>query len=73
VGRLDMMLTSSYGTSLGLLVRMRDLLPGRYAFGLTGRDPNGNRLPAADYTLTLAAVPPDGSRATYRTVKFTIK
>jgi subtilisin family serine protease len=73
VGRLDMVLTSAYGTSLGLLVRMRDLLPGRYAFGLTGRDPNGNRLPPGDYTLSLTAVPPDGSRATHRTVTFTIR
>jgi hypothetical protein len=73
VGRLDMELTSAYGTSVGLLVRMRDLLPGRYAFGLTGRDPNGKTLPAGDYTLTLTAVPPDGSRATRRSVEFTIK
>src|SRR5512132_782822 len=72
-GRLDMVLTSSLGTHLGLLVRMRDLLPGSYAFGLTGRDPNGNVLPAGDYTLALAAIPPDGSRATYRKVTFTIK
>jgi hypothetical protein len=73
VGRLDMVLTNSSGTHLGLLVRMRDLLPGSYAFGLTGRDPNGNTLPAGDYTLALAAIPPDGSRATYRKVLFTIK
>jgi minor extracellular serine protease Vpr len=73
VGRLDMNLTTAYGTSPGLLVRMRDLLPGRYAFGLTGRDPQGNKLPAGDYTLTLTAVPPDGSRATTRTLKFAIK
>jgi minor extracellular serine protease Vpr len=73
VGRLDMVLTSAYGTTLGLLVRMRDLLPGRYAFGLTGRDPNGNTLPAGDYTLTLTAVPPDGSRPTSRSVTFTIR
>jgi hypothetical protein len=73
VGRLDMVLTSSLGTHLGLLVRMRDLLPGSYAFGLTGRDPNGNVLPAGDYTLALAAIPPDASRATYRKVTFTIK
>ena len=51
-----------YGTSLGLLVRMRDLLPGRYAFGLTGRDPQGNRLPAGEYTLTLTAIPPGVAR-----------
>src|SRR5262249_48566432 len=73
VGRLDMVLANSSGTHLGLLVRMRDLLPGSYAFGLTGRDPNGNTLPAGDYTLALAAIPPDGSRATYRKVVFTIQ
>ena len=73
VGRLDMVLTSASGSDLGLLVRMRDLLPGSYAFGLTGRDLNGNLLPACDYTLALTAVPPDGSRATYRKVTFTIK
>jgi minor extracellular serine protease Vpr len=73
VGRLDMVLTSSSGISLGLLVRMRDLLPGSYAFGLTGRDPNGNRLPAGNYTLTLTAVAPDRSRSTTRRLSFTIK
>jgi hypothetical protein len=73
VGRLDMVLTNADGTHLGLLVRMRDLLPGSYAFGLTGRDPNGNTLPAGDYTLTLTAIPPDGSKATRRQVTFTIE
>jgi Subtilase family/Peptidase inhibitor I9 len=73
VGRLDMVLTNSTGFTLGLLVRMRDLLPGSYAFGLTGRDPNGNKLPTGDYTLTLGAFPPDGSRPTFRKVTFTIK
>jgi hypothetical protein len=73
VGRLDMVLTNSTGYTLGLLVRMRDLLPGSYAFGLTGRDPNGNTLPSGDYTLTLGAFPPDGSRPTFRKVTFTIK
>ena len=72
VGRLDMVLTNSSGLHLGLLVRMRDLLPGSYAFGLTGRDPNGNTLPRGDYTLTLGAFPPDGSRPTFRKVTFAI-
>ena len=31
---------------VGTLVRLRDVLPGRYAFGLTGRGPRGARLPA---------------------------
>ena len=29
--------------ALGILAQLRDLLPGRYAFGLTGRDANGER------------------------------
>jgi hypothetical protein len=73
VGRLDMLLTNESGSDLGLLVRMRDLLPGSYAFGLTGRDPNGNTLPAGNYNLTLIAFPPDHSRATFRKVTFTIQ
>jgi hypothetical protein len=73
VGRLDMLLTSASDRDIGLLVRMRDLLPGSYAFGLTGRDPNGNTLPSGDYTLTLIAFPPDHSRATFRKVAFAIK
>jgi hypothetical protein len=73
VARLDMVLTTSSGTTVGLLVRMRDLLPGSYAFGLTGRDPNGNVLPPGDYTLALTAVSPDGRRVTRRNVVFTIK
>ena len=39
---------------LGLLARLRDLLPGRYVFGLTGRGPGGAVLPPG-------GVPPDGS------------
>ena len=68
-----MLLTSASDRDLGLLVRMRDLLPGSYAFGLTGRDPNGNTLPSGDYNLTLIAFPPDHSRPTFRKVTFTIK
>ena len=34
------------GKRLGMLARLRDLLPGRYAFGLTGRDPDGELLDA---------------------------
>ena len=30
---------------LGRLALVRDLLPGRYAFGITGRGPGGRRLP----------------------------
>src|SRR5262249_6179185 len=37
--RLDIHLLGKGGKDLGLLARLRDVLPGRYAFGLTGRGP----------------------------------
>jgi hypothetical protein len=61
------------GDDLGLLARLRDLLPGRYAFGLTGRGPGGNVLPKGVYTLRLVAVPTDDSKATRRSVTFRIE
>ena len=33
---------------LGRLALVRDVLPGRYAFGITGRGPGGRRLPPGD-------------------------
>ena len=45
---------------LGVLARLRDLLPGRYAFGLTGRGPRGKTLRPGDYVLRLRAHPVAG-------------
>jgi len=42
------------------LPRLRDVLPGRYAFGLTGRDPDGKILAEGPYVLRLRAHPVDG-------------
>ena len=39
--RLDVELWTDDGKRLGLLTRLRDLLPGRYAIGLTGHAPGG--------------------------------
>ena len=36
---------------VGRLAQIRDVLPGRYAFGITGRGPRGGRLPKGDYVL----------------------
>jgi len=61
---------------LGVLGRLNHLLPGRYAFGLTGRGPRGNTLGRGDYVLRLRAqpVPGDaGARATSVDVPFTIR
>ncbi len=47
---------------VGTLARIRDVLPGRYAFGITGRGPRGARLPKGAYSLRLVATPVEGSR-----------
>ena len=58
---------------LGLLARVRDLLPGRYTFGLTGRDANGGVLAPGDYRLRLVAWPTGRGSATVRTIGFTVQ
>ena len=60
------------GERLGLLARLRDVLPGRYAFGLTGRGPRGGALAKGRYRLRVLAVPPDGP-AEAETVRFRIR
>jgi minor extracellular serine protease Vpr len=60
VGVLDLELWTADGRKLGVLARMRDVLPGRYAFGLTGRAPSGRLLAEGSYVLRLRAHPVDG-------------
>jgi len=72
VARLDVQLLRADGTAVGLLARLRDLLPGHYAFGLTGRDPAGARLPPGDYRLRLVAFPTLPGRPTRASVDFAI-
>jgi hypothetical protein len=57
VRRLDILLYSASGKFLGVMARLRDLLPGAYSFGITGRGPTSARLPAGAYELRLAAWP----------------
>jgi hypothetical protein len=71
--RLDVELWNDEGKKLGLLARLRDVLPGRYAFGLTGRGPAGQRLHKGSYRLRLVAAPTSGGPATHRTVAFQIE
>jgi hypothetical protein len=61
------------GKRLGLLARERDLLPGRYTFGLTGRDPSGKVLSPGAYRLRLVAWPTGGGRPSVRSVDFRIE
>jgi hypothetical protein len=74
VGQLDLELWRRR-TRLGLLARERDLLPGRYAFGLTGRGPAGKRLRPGRYKLRLtahAADAGDGASAYSETIAFAV-
>ncbi|MEO8289854.1 MAG: S8 family serine peptidase [Gaiellaceae bacterium] len=64
VGLLDVELWTANGKRLGVIARLRDLLPGRYAFGLTGRDAEGKVLPAGTYVLRLRAQPVDAADGT---------
>ena len=70
---VDLEVWSPTGGRIGLLARMRDVLPGRYSYGVTGRDSTGALLPAGDYALRLVAYPTDNGAPTVRTVSFTIK
>ena len=75
LGRLDVELWQGgpHGKRLGLLARLRDLLPGRVAIGLTGRGPQGNRLARGPYRIRLVAVPTSGGPVTRRAVSFRIE
>ena len=73
LSRLDLELWSSTGGRVGLLARLRDVLPGSYSFGVTGRDPTGAVLPSGTYQLRLLAYGNAGGPPTARTVPFTIK
>ena len=71
--RLDVQLRDASGRPLGLLARVRDVLPGRYAFGLTGHDPRGKPLRPGRYSLRLVAWPTDGGPPSVRPVAFRIQ
>ena len=72
VARLDVELWHG-GERIGLLARLRDLLPGRIAIGLTGRDPEGNLLAPGPYRIRLIAVPTTGGTPTVKRIAFRIK
>jgi len=58
---------------LGMLVRLRDVLPGRYAFGVTGRGPGGVRLRPGRYVLRVVGVPVGGGPASTVDVPFRVR
>ncbi|HKU59270.1 MAG TPA: hypothetical protein VJP39_06665, partial [Gaiellaceae bacterium] len=67
VTQLSVLLYTATGRYLGVLAQQRDLLPGTYVFGITGRGPTGSVLPRGSYELRLVARPT--ARAT---VSFTV-
>ena len=75
VARLDILLYTSAGRFVGVLARLRDLLPGTYSFGITGRGPSSVRLPPGGYELRLAAWPtlPKDAPPSRAQVRFTIE
>jgi hypothetical protein len=75
VSRLDVLLYDSSGRFIGTLARLRNLLPGAYSFGITGRGPTSLQLPPGGYELRLAAwptLPRDGKPSRAR-VRFQIE
>ncbi|HZT46317.1 MAG TPA: S8 family serine peptidase [Gaiellaceae bacterium] len=70
--RLDVELWTVGGKRLGLLARLRDLLPGRYAFGLTGHGPAGRLLKPGRYELRVLAYPTGGGAPSLQSTRFTI-
>jgi subtilisin family serine protease len=70
---LDVDLWRADGTRVGLLARLRDVLPGRYTFGLTGRDPEGQLLPPGNYVVKIVGYPVEGHPLSRRRLPFTIR
>jgi subtilisin family serine protease len=73
VALLSLELLDAKGTVVGTLATLRDLLPGRYAFGLTGRTPAGNTLGKGRYRIRVTAVPSLSGPSSTAEVAFTIK
>jgi hypothetical protein len=59
--------------NLGSLASLRDVLPGRYAFGLTGRGPAGAVLKPGRYRLRITAQPTEPGPPSIRSLFFRIK
>ena len=58
---------------LGRLALVRDVLPGRYSFAITGRGIDGRRLAPGAYELRVTASPVGGGEADEQTVPFAIR
>jgi len=56
-----------------VLAKRRELLPGRYTFGLTGRGPGGVRLRSGKYVVRVVAWPGDGTRKQAETIEYRVR
>jgi subtilisin family serine protease len=70
---LEVQLRRADGELLGVLARRREVLPGRYTFGLTGRGPTGTRLARGTYVVRVVARPGDGSRQQSEDVAYRVR
>ncbi|HSJ93974.1 MAG TPA: S8 family serine peptidase [Gaiellaceae bacterium] len=61
------------GELLGVLARRREVLPGRYSFGLTGRRADGERLRRGAYEIRVVARPGDGTARQVETVAYRVR
>ena len=75
VSRLDILLYTASGRFVGVMARLRNLLPGSYSFGITGRGPTSVVLSRGSYELRLAAWPtlPRGAKPSRAQVPFRIE
>jgi hypothetical protein len=71
--RLDIELYTGDRKRIGVIARLRNVLPGRYAFGLTGRDPAGTRLDPGEYRVRVVAWPAGGGPASRKVLEFTVE
>jgi hypothetical protein len=72
VGELDVELWHG-DKLLGILAERRELLPGHYTFGLTGRGPDGKPLRTGDYTIRVVVRPDDGTRRQVQSVAYSVR
>jgi hypothetical protein len=70
--RVDVELRDAEGDRLGLLARLRNVVPGVFTFGITGRGPAGQLLDPGVYRLRVIAVPTRPGPVTQRSVRFRI-
>jgi hypothetical protein len=71
--RLDVLLYTASGNYIGLLARVRDLLPGTYSFAVTGRRPGAAPLAPGRYELRLVAWPTVPGAPTRAKVRFRVE